>query len=147
MDEKDQKLIEDTEAEFAAFLEAEDTTHHLPPMNSYNRRLVHKLAEEFGFKTASDGEGDNRHVTITKAKESKKPKERQLGKVPVWNFGDREFIVDSYAGSVEVYLSKDGTIGAWVAGSNIPYIVKKAVTSGSFKIKANEIVEIQDANW
>ena len=147
MDDKDQKLIEDVATEFSDFLESDEKTRHLAPMNSYNRRLVHKLAGEYGFETGSDGEGDSRHVVVTKQKDSQKPKERKLGKMPVWNFGEREFIVDSYSKAVEVYLAVDGTIGAWDSSMKFPIICKKAVASGSFKVKANEIIEITDKNW
>jgi spoIIIJ-associated protein len=37
----------------------------LPPMSSYERKLVHDLVGERGFTSASEGEGRDRHTVIT----------------------------------------------------------------------------------
>jgi spoIIIJ-associated protein len=39
----------------------------LPPMSSYERKLVHDLVSEQGFHSASEGEGRDRHTVITAA--------------------------------------------------------------------------------
>lgn len=39
----------------------------LKPQNSYNRRRQHKLIEDEGFTSSSEGEGDQRHVVVLKA--------------------------------------------------------------------------------
>lgn len=39
----------------------------LPPMSSYERKLVHDMVSERGFQSASEGEGRDRHTVITKA--------------------------------------------------------------------------------
>ena len=39
----------------------------LPPMSSYERKLVHDLVAERGFHSESDGEGADRHTVITRA--------------------------------------------------------------------------------
>ena len=36
----------------------------LPPMNSADRRTIHKLAGEYGLNTDSEGEGLDRHIVI-----------------------------------------------------------------------------------
>ncbi len=38
---------------------------HLEPMNAADRRTIHKMAEENGLKTHSEGEGPDRHIVIT----------------------------------------------------------------------------------
>lgn len=38
----------------------------LPPMSSYERKLVHDLVAERGFHSASRGEGADRHTVITR---------------------------------------------------------------------------------
>jgi spoIIIJ-associated protein len=47
----------------------------LPPMNSADRRTIHKLADEYGLHTESVGEGRDRHIVIKPGAEgdSKKP--------------------------------------------------------------------------
>lgn len=37
---------------------------HLPPMNSADRRTIHKLAGEHGLPTESEGEGRDRHIVL-----------------------------------------------------------------------------------
>jgi len=39
----------------------------LPPMSSYERKLVHDMVSEQGFHSASEGEGRDRHTVITAA--------------------------------------------------------------------------------
>lgn len=39
----------------------------LPPMSSYERKLVHDVVAERGFASASEGEGHDRHTVITRA--------------------------------------------------------------------------------
>lgn len=39
----------------------------LPPMSSYERKLVHDLVAARGFVSASEGEGSDRHTVISKA--------------------------------------------------------------------------------
>ncbi|WP_157428040.1 protein jag [Agromyces salentinus] len=39
----------------------------LPPMSSYERKLVHDLVGERGFHSASRGEGADRHTVITRS--------------------------------------------------------------------------------
>ena len=36
----------------------------LPPMNSADRRTIHKLASDYGLSTESEGEGRDRHIVI-----------------------------------------------------------------------------------
>jgi len=39
----------------------------LPPMSSYERKLVHDVAASRGFSSESEGEGRDRHTVITRA--------------------------------------------------------------------------------
>ena len=42
---------------------------HLPPMNSADRRTIHRLAGEHGLETISEGEGRDRHIVLKKPAE------------------------------------------------------------------------------
>lgn len=46
-------------------LEAGAAKTALPPMSSYERKLVHDLVSERGYHSESEGEGSQRHTTIT----------------------------------------------------------------------------------
>lgn len=41
-----------------------NTTFALKPMNAADRRVVHKVAAEYGLTTHSEGEGRERHIVI-----------------------------------------------------------------------------------
>ncbi|KAK4433024.1 hypothetical protein Salat_1064600 [Sesamum alatum] len=45
----------------------------LEPMNSYNRLLVHRLADIFGFSHQSVGEGEDRHLILERCPETSIP--------------------------------------------------------------------------
>jgi len=42
---------------------------HLKPMNAADRRTIHKVADEYGLKTESEGEGRDRHIVLKPTKE------------------------------------------------------------------------------
>lgn len=44
---------------------------HLSPMNSADRRTVHRMAAEYGIRSDSEGEGRDRHIVLRKAEETK----------------------------------------------------------------------------
>jgi len=48
-------------------IEAGAASAALPPMSSYERKLVHDIVSERGFSSASEGEGRDRHTVITRA--------------------------------------------------------------------------------
>ena len=52
----------------AARLENGALAAALPPMSSYERKLVHDLVSERGLVSHSDGEGKDRHTVITAGK-------------------------------------------------------------------------------
>lgn len=47
-------------------IEAGAAEASLPPMSSYERKLVHDLVSEYGFYSESRGEGAERHTVITR---------------------------------------------------------------------------------
>ncbi|WP_435080438.1 protein jag [Clavibacter michiganensis] len=48
-------------------ISAGSATASLPPMSSYERKLVHDIVAERGYTSESEGEGRDRHTVITKA--------------------------------------------------------------------------------
>lgn len=50
-----------------ARLEAGAASAALPPMSSYERKLVHDLVAERGYRSESEGEGRDRHTVIRSA--------------------------------------------------------------------------------
>ena len=50
-----------------ARIEGGATSASLPPMSSYERKLVHDIVSERGYVSESEGEGRDRHTVITRA--------------------------------------------------------------------------------
>jgi len=145
--EKDETFLTEYEEQIGDFMRGDQQVLHLIPMNSYYRRLVHHLALEFSLNTYSEGDGADRHVVLSKANDSTVPDRLKNKRSIVWNFGDQEFLVDPLQPEVEVFLGKDGGVGLFDESIKTPYIAKKKVTSGVFKIKMNKIVELHDEEW
>ena len=145
--ERDEVFVAEYEEQFIAFMKSDETEMPLVPMNSYYRRLVHHLAKEFNLDTISKGEGNDRHVVISKTENSSIPEKLRNHRPIVWNFGDHEFLVNPLQPEVEVFLGKDGSVGLYDEAMNTPYIARKKVMTGAFKIKMNKIVELHDEEW
>ncbi|OMO92918.1 Single-stranded nucleic acid binding R3H [Corchorus capsularis] len=69
-------LVLSMEEAFINFLQddaSSDGILELEPMNSYNRLLLHRLADIFGFAHESVGEGDDRHLVLERCPETSIP--------------------------------------------------------------------------
>ncbi|MBX3094611.1 MAG: DNA-binding protein [Cryobacterium sp.] len=47
-------------------LEEGATAAALPPMSSYERKLIHDIVSERGYRSESEGEGRDRHTVVTR---------------------------------------------------------------------------------
>ena len=61
--------LEDRAAEWLNEVKESGEDKHLPPMNSADRRTIHRLAGEHGLETVSEGEGRDRHIVLKKPAE------------------------------------------------------------------------------
>lgn len=143
----DDDLIEEYSERLTEFLESGEKELAFPPMNSYQRRLVHQLASDFGLETSSQGEGHDRHICVSTQKGAKVPEAVKNKPKAVWNYGDKEFFVNCLAAKIEVYLAKDGTVALWDEENPAHFLDKREMSTSSFKIKNSKIVEITDAEW
>ncbi|XVE90514.1 hypothetical protein DITRI_Ditri20bG0084000 [Diplodiscus trichospermus] len=69
-------LVLSMEDAFITFLRddtSSDGILELEPMNSYNRLLLHRLADIFGFAHESIGEGEDRHLVLQRCPETSVP--------------------------------------------------------------------------
>ncbi|KDP23301.1 hypothetical protein JCGZ_23134 [Jatropha curcas] len=69
-------LVLSMEEALVNFLQDDTSTDgilELEPMDSYNRRLLHRLADIFGFAHVSIGEGDERHLILERCPEASVP--------------------------------------------------------------------------
>src|SRR5690554_1704188 len=62
-----QKELADLVERAVERIEAGATSAALPPMSSYERKLVHDIVAEKGFTSESEGEGRDRHTVVRRA--------------------------------------------------------------------------------
>ena len=129
------------------FIQGEESRLDLEPMNSYLRRLVHNLAKEFGLQSSSAGEGNDRYIVLEKTDDTRIPEQRKTKALPIWHYGDREFIVGDSDNGIDIFLGSDGTVGIYESNYRGVVVDRKVVRSKAFKIKRNKIVEYNDQDW
>ena len=56
----DQELMTDINAAIVRFIQSDESQLQMEPMNSYRRRMVHKIGTEYKLSSESTGEGDSR---------------------------------------------------------------------------------------
>ncbi len=61
--------LEQTAEEWIAKVKESGEPMHLKPMNAVDRRTIHKLADNEGLQTTSEGEGRDRHIVLSPAEE------------------------------------------------------------------------------
>ena len=146
VNQKDQEFIDLYFDKLSKYVANDKEVVHLDPMNSFYRRLIHNLANDFKFKTHSEGQGNERHIVLSKTAKTATPNRTKTEK-PKWDFGDQEFLVNSSAGGINIFLGRDGNIGIYDENQNVPYLDKRMVKSSSFKVKNSKIIVVEDNNW
>jgi spoIIIJ-associated protein len=59
--------LEETAVKWLQDVKDSGKEKHLKPMNAADRRTIHKLAEEYGLTTVSEGFGRDRHIVLRPA--------------------------------------------------------------------------------
>ena len=59
--------LEERAAEWLKEVKDTGKEKHLQPMNSADRRTIHRLANDYGIETESEGEGRDRHIVLKPA--------------------------------------------------------------------------------
>jgi len=132
--------------QFEEFIKSGETTLLMPPMNSYKRRLVHQLALEFEMESQSEGEDKERHNVLTKTDKTAVPQKSPLKQI-TWNHGNREYLTPKSRDGVKISLLSNGSV--MTDGAYLPddIITSKVVTTGSFKVINNRIIEFHEDGW
>ncbi|KAK7376346.1 hypothetical protein VNO78_34812 [Psophocarpus tetragonolobus] len=91
-------LVLTMEEALVNFLQDDDTSSdgilELEPMNSYNRLLLHRLAEIFGFAHESVGEGDDRHLILERCPDTSIPP--ILVSDILWKYDEPQSLITSH---------------------------------------------------
>jgi len=112
-------------------------------MNSYKRRLAHKLSGQFQLESESIGEDKNRAVLLKKTPQTKISGNRKF-KAPRIDTGNETYYAKP---GVQIVLRSDGSFGVPWKEKDGHSIDKRVVHDGVFRIRSNQIVCQEDSNW
>lgn len=143
---EDQRFSEDLESRIRHFLLSEDGELALEPMNSYKRRLVHKIAMQYKLGTESRGEEPNRSVCLLRTEEAEVPEER-VQRVRLWDFGAQTFAINPGKEGVHLALKQDGSLELWNESDRHRYVSDRMVGSRQVRIRQGKIVTPDDPEW
>ena len=100
-------FLKELETVFISFIESSKEQLDLEPMNSYKRRLAHKLSGQFQLESESIGEDKKRAVLLKKTPQTKIPGNRKF-KVPRIDTGNETYYAKP---GVQIVLRSDGSFG------------------------------------
>jgi hypothetical protein len=143
----DRRFLEDLEARVRQFLSTEDTELELEPMNSYKRRLVHKLAMQYKLDTESRGEEPNRSVCLIRTPESEAPKARPAPRARAWDFGVQTFPVNPGPEGIRLALMSDGSVQLYDEAEHSRVLHDRVVHSRQIRVRQGKIVTPDDPEW
>jgi len=138
----DQELMTEINVVLISFIKSNETHLQMDPMNSYRRRMVHKIGTEFKLISESTGEGDSRAVRLEKTTASAIPE--NVNKKRVIDRGIEIFYVKPGA---EIVLRNDGSFGISLKERETRVLDKRTVEDGEFRIRENKIICKDDNNW
>ena len=138
----DVELISEINDTLVRFVESEETYLQLEPMNSFRRRIVHKIGAKYKITSESTGEGMNRSVSLKKTELTEIPEN-----IIQNNVIDRGIEIFYAKPGTEIVLRKDGSFGIAFNGRGLQILDRRPVEDGEFRIRQNKIVCRDDSNW
>ena len=138
----DEELIAEINDVIVGFIKSEETQLQLEPMNSFRRRMVHKIGTKYKLTSESKGEGINRSVSLRKTELTEIP-ENLIQK----NIIDRGIEIFYAKPGTEIILRKDGSFGLAYKERETRILDRRPVADGEFRIRQNKIVCRNDSNW
>ena len=138
----DEELIAEISDALVRFIKSEETLLQLEPMNSFRRRMVHKIGTEYKLTSESTGEGINRSVSLRKTEQTEIPENIMQN-----NVIDRGIEIFYSKPGTEIVLRKDGSFGIELNERETRILDRSPVEDGEFRIRQNKIVCRNDSNW
>ncbi|MBL4823796.1 MAG: hypothetical protein JKY07_00870 [SAR324 cluster bacterium] len=138
----DQELLTDVNAAIVRFIKSDESHLQMEPMNSYRRRMVHKICAEYKLTSESTGEGESRSVRLAKTAETTIPKNINQQRVI-----DRGIEIFYAKPGAEIVLRHDGSFGVSLKERENKLLDRRTVEDGEFRIRENKIICKQDNNW
>ena len=138
----DEELITEINDTLMRFIKSEETHLQLEPMNSFRRRMVHKIGTKYKLTSESKGEGINRSVSLRKTEISAIPENIMQN-----NVIDRGIEIFYAKPGTEIVLRKDGSFGIAINEQDKRVLDSRPVEDGEFRIRQNKIICRHDNNW
>ena len=138
----DEELIAEINDTLVRFIKSEKTQLQLEPMNSFRRRMVHKIGTKYKLTSESKGEGINRSVSLRKTELTAIPEN-----IIQNNVIDRGIEIFFSKPGTEIVLRKDGSFGIALNERGLRILDRRPVEDGEFRIRQNKIVCRNDSNW
>ena len=142
LNSSDEELIAEINDALVRFIKSEETQLQLDPMNSFRRRMVHKIGIRYKLTSESKGEGINRSVSLRKTEQTGIPENIMQN-----NVIDRGIEIFYSKPGTEIVLRKDGSFGIALNERETRILDRRPVEDGEFRIRQNKIVCINDSNW
>ena len=142
LNSSDEELIAEINDTVVRFIKSKKTQLQLEPMNSFRRRMVHKIGTKYKLTSESSGEGINRSVSLRKTELTEIPKNiMQINDI------DRGIEIFYSKPGTEIVLRKDGSFGIELNEHENRILDRRPVEDGEFRIRQNKIVCRNDSNW
>ena len=138
----DEELIAEINDALVRFIKSEETQLQLEPMNSFRRRMVHKIGTKYKLTSESIGEGINRSVSLRKTEQTEIPENMMQN-----NVIDRGIEIFYSKPGTEIVLRKDGSFGISLNERETRVLDRRPVEDGEFRIRQNKIICRNDSNW
>ena len=138
----DEELIAEINDALVRFIKSDVSQLQVEPMNSFRRRMVHKIGTKFKLTSESTGEGINRSVSLRKTELTAIPEN-----IIQNNVIDRGIEIFYSKPGTEIVLRKDGSFGIALNERETRILDKRPVEDGEFRILQNKIVCRNDNNW
>ena len=138
----DEELIAEISDALVRFIKSEETQLQMEPMNSFRRRMVHKIGSKYKLTSESTGEGINRSVSLRKTELTEIP-----GNIMQNNVIDRGIEIFYSKPGAEIVLRKDGSFGISLNERETRVLDRRPVEDGEFRIRQNKIICRNDSNW
>ena len=137
-----EELIAEINDSLVRFIKSEETQMQLEPMNSFRRRMVHKIGTKYKLTSESTGEGINRSVSLRKTEQTEIPENIMQN-----NVIDRGIEIFYSKPGTEIVLRKDGSFGIALNERESRIMDRRPVEDGEFRILQNKIVCRNDTDW
>ena len=138
----DEELLAEINDALVRFIKSEETQLKMEPMNSFRRRMVHKIGSKYKLTSESTGEGINRSVSLIKTELTEIPEN-----IVQNNVVDRGIEIFYSKPGTEIVLRKDGSFGISLNERETRVLDRRPVEDGEFRIRQNKIICRNDSNW